>query len=162
MVAIALVAPGRYPSGFRHAAAPNCYGEAKTGNGIVVALVREVMTVDPTAVSRDVTVREAARLLAEWGVGPLPVVDGDDLVGIVTDRDLVVRVLADDRDPACTTVGEIASTGVITIGPDDELEDALGLMVEHHVRRLPVVEEGRLVGILTHGDVDRAGPRGVS
>jgi CBS domain-containing protein len=121
-----------------------------------VTIVREVMTVDPTAVSRDVTVREAARLLVERDVGPLPVVDGDLLVGIVTDRDLVVRVLADDRDPASTTVGEIASTTVVAIGPDEELERARGLMAEHGVRRLPVVEEGRLVGILSQGDVERA------
>jgi CBS domain-containing protein len=124
-----------------------------------VTIVREVMTVDPTAVSRDVTVREAARLLVERDVGPLPVVDGDMLIGIVTDRDLVVRVLADDRDPACTTVGEIASTTVVTIDPEEELERARALMAEHHVRRLPVVEEGRLVGILSHGDVERAQER---
>jgi CBS domain-containing protein len=137
-----------------------CYDAVKTGNPLSVPIVREVMTVDPTAVSRDVTAREAARLLVERDVGPLPVVDGDELIGIVTDRDLVVRVLADDRDPACTTVGEIASTSVVSVGPDEQVEQALELMDEHHFRRLPVVEEGRLVGILSHGDVDRAAARG--
>ena|SRR5205823_6944333 len=117
--------------------------------------VREVMTVDPTAVHPDVTVREAARLLVERDIGPLPVVEDDVLVGIVTDRDLVVRVLADDRDPASTTVGEIASTDVITIGPDDDLDAAEQLLVEHQIRRLPVVEEGRLVGILARADIAR-------
>jgi CBS domain-containing protein len=118
-----------------------------------VTLVREVMTVDPTAVSPDLTVREAARLLVERDVGPLPVVDGEKLVGIVTDRDLVVRVLADDRDPATTTVGEIASTGVVTVGPEEDLEVALKTMAERQVRRLPVVENGCLVGILSRSDV---------
>lgn len=136
------------------------YGTVETGNRSVVTVVREVMTVDPTAVSRDLTVREAAKLLAERDIGPLPVVDGDELVGIVTDRDLVVRVLADDRDPACTTVGEIASTDVAAVEPDVDLDEALRLMDERHVRRLPVVEEGRLVGIVSHGDVDRGAPRG--
>jgi CBS domain-containing protein len=136
------------------------YGTVETGNQRLVTLVREVMTVDPTAVSRELTVREAAKLLAERDIGPLPVVDGDELVGIVTDRDLVVRVLADDRDPACTTVGEIASTDVAAVEPDVDLDEALRLMDERHVRRLPVVEEGRLVGIVSHGDVDRGAPRG--
>jgi len=113
------------------------------------------MTVDPTAVHPDVTAREAARLLVERDIGPLPVVENDMLVGIVTDRDLVVRVLADDRDPAATTVGEIASTEVVTIGPDEDLDAALKLLAEHHVRRLPVVEEGRLVGILARADIPR-------
>lgn len=114
--------------------------------------VREVMTVVPTAVSRDVTVAEAARVLAECDVGPLPVVDGEELVGIVTDRDLVVRVLAEGRDPGTTTVGEIAST-VVSVEPDVEVGEALRLMAEHQVRRLPVAEAGRLVGILSQSDV---------
>ena len=125
-----------------------------------MALVREVMTVVPTAVSPNVTAREAAKVLAESDVGPLPVVDGELLVGIVTDRDLVVRVLADDRDPAVTTVGEIASTEVITVEPDVELDVALELMSSRQVRRLPVVEEGRLVGILSAVDVEAAAPFG--
>ncbi|HST25077.1 MAG TPA: CBS domain-containing protein [Gaiellaceae bacterium] len=115
--------------------------------------VREVMTVVPTAISRDVTVAEAARVLAECDVGPLPVVDGEELVGIVTDRDLVVRVLAEGRDPNSTTVGEIASTDVVSVEPDVEVDEALRLMAEHHVRRLPVAEAGRLVGILSQADV---------
>jgi len=118
------------------------------------------MTVVPTAVSPNVTAREAAKVLAESDVGPLPVVDGELLVGIVTDRDLVVRVLADDRDPAVTTVGEIASTEVITVEPDVELDVALELMSSRQVRRLPVVEEGRLVGILSAVDVEAAAPFG--
>jgi CBS domain-containing protein len=118
-----------------------------------MALVREVMTVVPTAVSPAVTAREAARVLAECDVGPLPVVDGGLLVGIVTDRDLVVRVLADDRDPSLTTVGEIASTDVAKVAPDVDLDVALELMSSRQVRRLPVVEEGRLIGILSTADV---------
>ena len=118
--------------------------------------VREVMTVDPAAVSPDLSAREAARILVERDVGPLPVVQDDILVGIVTDRDLVVRILAEDRDPASTTVGEIASTEVVTIEPDEDLARALELMAAHQVRRLPVVEERRLVGILAQADVAHA------
>jgi CBS domain-containing protein len=120
--------------------------------------IRDVMTPAPQAVAPSTSVRDAARLMAEEGVGPLPVVDEDRLVGIVTDRDLVLRVLAEDRDPDSTTVSEVASEEPVTVQPDDDIDRALRLMARHQVRRLPVIEAGRLVGIVTKADIAREAP----
>ena len=119
--------------------------------------IREVMTGQPKSCSRDASVREVARLMAQEDVGPIPVVDGDRLVGIVTDRDIVLRVIAEGRDPESTTVGEIASSDIVTVSPDDELDRALQLLAQHQVRRLPVVENERLVGIVAQADIARLG-----
>jgi CBS domain-containing protein len=116
------------------------------------------MTPAPQVVAPSTSVRDAARLMAEEGVGPLPVVDEDRLVGIVTDRDLVLRVLAEDRDPDSTTVSEVASEEPVTVQPDDDIDRALQLMAQHQVRRLPVIEAGRLVGIVTQADIAREAP----
>lgn len=85
----------------------------------------------------------------------MPVVEDGRLVGIVTDRDLVVRVLAEGRDPKSTTVREAASGGLVTVSADDDLVKTLDLLGKHQVRRLPVVEGGRLVGIVAQADVAR-------
>jgi len=95
--------------------------------------------------------------MAREDVGPIPVVDGERLVGLVTDRDLVVRVLAQGRDPQVTTVGEVASTDLVTLSPEQDLDEALQLLARHQVRRLPVVEGGKLVGIVAQADVARHG-----
>ena len=88
--------------------------------------------------------------------GIAPFVDGDRLVGVITDRDIAIRVVAAGRDPDATKVEEIASWTLVTVDPDQELEEALRLMAEHEVRRLPVVEEdGRLVGIVAEAEVAR-------
>jgi CBS domain-containing protein len=117
--------------------------------------IRQVMTASPTTVSPSTPVRDAARMMAEEDIGPLPVVEEEQLVGIVTDRDLVTRVIAENRDPATTTVGEVASRDVITIEADDDLSRALQVMARRQVRRIPIVESGRLVGILAQADVAR-------
>src|SRR5207237_2499874 len=101
--------------------------------------------------------REAARVMAGEAIGPVPVVEGERLVGIVTDRDLVVRVIAEGKDPDSTTVGEIVSADVVTVSPDQDLDEALKLLARHQVRRLPVVENDRLVGIVAQADVARQG-----
>lgn len=120
--------------------------------------IRELMTESPRTVSSDATVVEAARVMRDDDVGLVPVVDGDRLVGTVTDRDIAIRVVAEERDPSSTTVREIASTDLVTIDPEQELGEALRLMAQHQVRRLPVVEEdGRLVGIVAQADVARHG-----
>jgi CBS domain-containing protein len=119
--------------------------------------IREVMTAQPKSCGRDASVRDAAKLMAKEDVGPIPVVDGDRLVGLVTDRDLVLRVLAEGRDPESTTVGEIASSDVVTVSPDEDLDRALKLLAQHQVRRLPVVENERLVGIVAQADIARMG-----
>ena len=120
--------------------------------------IRELMTENPKTVSSDATVAEAARVMRDGDVGLVPVVDGDRLVGTVTDRDIAIRVVAEERDPNTTTVRETASTDLVTIDPEQDLDEALRLMAQHQVRRLPVVEEdGRLVGIVAQADVARHG-----
>src|SRR5262245_56639339 len=121
--------------------------------------IAEVMTERPRAVTAKTTVREAARLMDEEDVGSLPVVDeGARLIGIVTDRDVAVRVVSRGLDSETTVVGDVASRDVVALTPDDELDDALRLMAREQVRRLPiVVRENQLVGMLAQADVAHAG-----
>ena len=118
--------------------------------------IRDVMTSNPTSCEPSTTVVDAAKVMAQEDVGPVPIVDGGRVVGIVTDRDLVVRVLAEGRDPNSTTIGEIASADLVTVQPDSDLNEALNLMAQNQVRRLPVVEGDQLVGIVAQADVARA------
>jgi CBS domain-containing protein len=116
--------------------------------------VREVMTGRPRAVTPDTLLSEAAQLMETEDVGALPVLDGEQLAGIVTDRDIVIRAVAKEKDPKGMPVREIASREVATIGPDDNLSDALKLMASAQVRRIPVVDQdNRLVGMLSQADV---------
>ena len=117
--------------------------------------VKDVMTSNPATVQADQTVVEAARIMRDKDTGIVPVVENDQLTGTVTDRDIAVRVVAEGRDPESTSVREIASTDIVTVEPEHELSDALRLMAEHQVRRLPVVENDRLVGIVAQADVAR-------
>jgi CBS domain-containing protein len=116
--------------------------------------VRDVMTSNPQGVEPSTPVVEAAKRMKQEDVGSLPIVEGDRLQGIVTDRDIVVRVVADGKDPQSTTVSEAASQNVVTVDPQQDLDEALRLMAKHQVRRLPVVkEDGRLVGIVAQADI---------
>jgi CBS domain-containing protein len=118
--------------------------------------VREVMTANPCAIDADRPVAYAARMMRDEDVGLAPIVERDRLVGTLTDRDIVTRVVAEERDPRSTAVGEVASTDLVTVDPQQSLEEALRLMAKHQVRRLPVVEdEGRLVGVVAQADVAR-------
>ncbi len=118
------------------------------------ALVRESMTPYTTSVDPDTTVLDAARIMRQEDVGSLPVVQDERVLGIITDRDIATRVVAEGKDPQTQTVAAIASREVVTVGPDQQLAEALQLMARHQVRRLPVVDEGhRLVGILAQADV---------
>ena len=120
--------------------------------------IRDLMTPSPATVSPDQPVIESAKIMRDEDVGIVPIAEGDRLVGTVTDRDITTRVVAEGKDPQSTPVSEIASTQLVTIDPDQEIEEALRLMAQHQVRRLPVVEEdGRLVGIVAQADVARAG-----
>jgi CBS domain-containing protein len=120
-----------------------------------MSTVREAMTASPRSISSDANSVEAARLMIEQDVGSLPVVENDALVGIVTDRDLVAQVLAKDLDPKQTRVGDVCTERPVVIGPEEPLDAALQRMAHEQVRRLPVVEEGRLVGMLAQADVAR-------
>ena len=92
--------------------------------------------------------------MRDQDVGPVPVLESGRLVGMLTDRDITIRVVAEGRDPQSTTAGEIASRDLVTVDPQQDLDEALRLMAQHQVRRLPVIEEdGRLVGIVAQADV---------
>lgn len=115
--------------------------------------VRDAMTPGVRSVAPSDSVTEAAQAMKEQDVGSLPVVEAERLVGIVTDRDIIVRAVAERVDPQTLTVGDVASGDLVTVEPDEDLEEALALMGRHRVRRLPVVENGRLVGVVAQADV---------
>ena len=119
--------------------------------------VREVMTSNPTSCSVEASVVDAAKTMAREDVGPIPVVEGSRLVGIITDRDIVVRVVAEGRDPHSTSVGDVASSDLATVSPDEDLDRALQLLAERQVRRLPVVDGETLVGVVAQADIARQG-----
>jgi len=115
--------------------------------------VRDAMTADPRSIGKSVSVVEAARLMREQDIGSLPITDDEQLVGMITDRDITMRVVAEAADPNATSVEDVYSRDLISVEPDNDLEEALGLMARHQVRRLPVVEDGRLVGIVAQADI---------
>jgi len=112
-----------------------------------------MMTTSPRTFETGASVVDAARAMADENIGDVIVCEGDTLRGIVTDRDIAVRVVAQDRNPADTTVGDVCSADLITVGPDDDLDNAIGLMRQHAVRRIPVVDDGRPIGVLSLGDL---------
>jgi predicted transcriptional regulator len=120
-----------------------------------VTQIKDLMTENPSTCEPGAPVAEVAKVMAREDVGPIPVVEGGRLVGLVTDRDLVVRVLAEGRDPETTTVGEIASSDIVTVSPDSSLDEALQVLARNQVRRVPVVDGDRLVGILAQADIAR-------
>jgi len=116
--------------------------------------VQQVMTAQPKCVRRTTTVRSAAELMQGEDVGSLPVVEeGGALVGIVTDRDIVVRAVAAGGDVDTITVGEILTEHPVLVFPDDSLDHAMDLMAKYQIRRLPVVYDSQLVGMLAQADV---------
>jgi CBS domain-containing protein len=120
---------------------------------MMINSVREAMTENPRSIGPSASVVEAARLMRDEHIGSLPITDGDALVGMITDRDITTRVVAQGVDLATTSVGDVFSEDLISVEPDKELEEALQLMARHQVRRLPVVENGRLVGIVAQADI---------
>ena len=120
--------------------------------------IKDVMTSDPCTIDADKSVAYAAKMMRDEDVGLAPIVEGDKLIGMLTDRDIAIRVVAEGRNPDQVTVTEVASKQVVTIDPQQELDEALRIMAKHQVRRLPVVEEdGRLVGVVAQADVAREG-----
>jgi len=116
--------------------------------------VREAMTDRPRCVTPDTPIRQVAEVMEADDIGAVPVLEGERLAGMVTDRDIVIRAIARGKDPNGMPVREIFSPDAVTVGPDDDLSSALALMAEHQVRRLPVVDqEDRLVGIVSQADV---------
>jgi CBS domain-containing protein len=119
-------------------------------------LVRHAMTESPQTISPDMNAMDAAGMMKSEDIGVLPVVEGRTLIGLVTDRDLVVRVLAERQNPLEVKVGDIATRSPVTVSPDMRLAEARELMEQHQIRRLPVLKGDQLVGILSIGDVSWA------
>jgi CBS domain-containing protein len=120
---------------------------------------RDIMTSGATCARESDTVHDAAQILAREGVGALPICGEDNrLKGMLTDRDIVVKVLAEGKDPRAVHVGELAQGEAVTIGADDEAQEILRTMTEHQVRRLPVIDGHELVGVVAQADVARALP----
>jgi CBS domain-containing protein len=119
--------------------------------------VRNAMTEDPRSIATSASVVEAAQLMREAHVGSLPITDGEQLVGMITDRDITTRVVAEAADLGTTSVGDVCSRDVISVEADTDHEEAVDLMARHQVRRLPVVENGRLIGIVAQADIALTG-----
>jgi CBS domain-containing protein len=124
-----------------------------------MATAREIMTPDATCVGERQTLQDAAELMAKLNVGSLPICGEDNrLKGMLTDRDIVVKAIAQGRDPAQTTAGEFGQGKPVTIGADDDTGEILRTMSQHKVRRLPVIDGHQLVGMVAIADVARALP----
>jgi CBS domain-containing protein len=115
--------------------------------------VRDVMTENPRTLERDATAVDAARAMRDEDIGAIVITDGDEVYGILTDRDIVVRGIVEGRSAEEIKVGDICTTDVTFLGPDDSIDDAIRQIRDKHIRRVPVVEDGRPVGILSIGDL---------
>jgi CBS domain-containing protein len=118
--------------------------------------VRALMTTEPVTVAPGATLGEVATLMKQQDCGAIPVVEGGRLVGIVTDRDIVIRGVAAGTDPKTQRVSTVMSADPVTVGPDDDVSDAEQVMADRQIRRLPVVEGDRLVGIIVTAQIARA------
>jgi CBS domain-containing protein len=121
-------------------------------------LAREIMTENPEFVDGSTSVADAAKKLAELNVGALPVCEGDKLRGMITDRDIAVKVVAEGRNPQDVKAIDLTQGEVITVGADDPVEEALRTMSQYQVRRLPVIDGDKMVGIVSQADIARALP----
>jgi CBS domain-containing protein len=119
----------------------------------VAQRISEVMTAQPVGLQASATVAEAARAMKQYDIGDVLVMDGDRVCGLVTDRDIVVRAIAEGRDPQTTKADEICSHEIVSIGPDDSVDDAVRVMRERAIRRLPVMQGGSPVGMVSIGDL---------
>ena len=126
--------------------------------GVMGQSIKDVMTSNPCSIDADKSVAYAAKMMRDEDVGLAPIVEGDKLIGMLTDRDIAIRVVAEGRNPDQVKVRDVASKQVVTIDPQQDLDEALRIMAKHQVRRLAVVEEdGRLVGVVAQADVAREG-----
>ena len=115
---------------------------------------REIMTGGVECVQEDETVLDAARKMSQLGVGALPICGSDErLKGMLTDRDIVIKVLAEGKDPGATRAGELGQGKPVTIGADDSLDELVRTMAQHQVKRVPVIDGHQLVGMVSEADV---------
>jgi CBS domain-containing protein len=117
-----------------------------------VTKVRDVMTAEPIVLQQDQSIADAAQAMRDAAVGAVLVVDGDKLCGLVTDRDIVVRAVAEGAEPG-SPVGQVVSPDLVAVAADDETSEAARVMQDNAVRRLPVLDDGRIVGIVSIGDL---------
>lgn len=115
--------------------------------------VQDLMTREPVAMTAETTLAEAAAHMRDHEIGDVLITEGGGLIGIVTDRDIIVRAIASGGDPSKTTLGDVCTPEPATIQPDDDFQDALAVMAARAVRRLPVVDNGHVVGVLTLNDI---------
>ena len=115
--------------------------------------VRDIMSAAPVCMAPDDSVSAAARTMKRHGIGTVLVLTDGKLSGLVTDRDITVRVLAENRDPLTTRIGDICSGELVVLGPDDDLSEASRLVRDHAVRRIPVLRDGTPVGVVSVGDL---------
>jgi CBS domain-containing protein len=120
---------------------------------MVLQTVREVMTPGPVTISSQASLTDAARVMRDNNIGDVIVCDDSVPLGILTDRDIVVRAVATGSDNKTTTVGQVCSRDIVAVGPDDDLDRAVSLMRGQSVRRLPVVQDNQVVGIVSLGDI---------
>jgi CBS domain-containing protein len=125
----------------------------RTQDHFVSDIIRDVMSPRPLALSADAMITEAALVMRREDIGDVLVVQEDRPCGILTDRDIVVRVLAAGKDPSQTRVGDVCSRELTTVSPEDSVGQAVRLMREKAIRRLPVLEDGEIVGMLSIGDI---------
>jgi len=122
-------------------------------------LARDIMTGEAECIGVNETLEQAARKMRDLDVGSLPICGEDNrLKGMLTDRDIVVRCLADGGDPKSTKAGDLAEGKPVTIGADDTVEEAIRTMQQHQVRRLPVIDGHDLIGMLSQADIARNYP----
>lgn len=115
---------------------------------------KDIMTAAPQCCSRETTLNEVANLMVEADCGEIPVTDGNRLIGVITDRDIVCRVVAKGKNPSAVTAGECMTEPVVTVNEDSTLEDVLSVMEEKQIRRVPVVDAtGCCCGIISQADV---------
>jgi CBS domain-containing protein len=115
--------------------------------------IRELMTLNPVSLPGTASVHEAARAMRDGDIGDVIVIEHNQVCGIVTDRDIVVRIVAEAQDPTVSTLADICSHALLTVAPTDSIERAVRLMRTHAIRRLPVVDGGQAVGIVSLGDL---------
>jgi CBS domain-containing protein len=115
--------------------------------------IREIMTADVTTAELNSTLEEIATIMRHEDIGAVPILDDGELAGIVTDRDIVVRCVAEGRDPGECCAEDVLTEGLVTISPDDDVNDAAAIMSRNQIRRLPVLQDGKLVGVVSLGDI---------
>jgi CBS domain-containing protein len=120
---------------------------------------RSVMSGNVEVIKSDETVLDAAKRLAQNNLGAMPICDGEKLQGMLTDRDIVTKVVAQGKDPATVKASELETGKPVTIGADDSIEEAMRTMAEHKVRRLPVIDGHKLIGMVSQSDLAKALPK---